>query len=346
METAELRVTILECGGHVAEIVYKPAGETNPLWMQSRPTIDSDHFDKAVHGAIYGTDYEAKLISGLAGHNLCFPFWGTPTASEDAAGMTFHGESNIVRWEATGASSASLQVIATMPESATQFARSIRCAGQVIYFSETARNLSAWDRPVGWCEHVTFGAPFVTAGETEFAANLTRGFVTIDPKEPEVTWPDGIADGPHLLTGFRATDGPDLVNSFLVDQASEFGYVVAWNPRQRLLIGYVFKRSEFPWVNVWESRNADRHTRGMEFSNTPQEGTMKNYAKRQQIWDVPVYEWLDAKSELKKSYAAFVAAVPETYRGVAKLNITATKIEVEEKQTGDTIAIDWSPEQS
>ncbi len=342
METAELRVTLLECGGHVAEIVYKPAGQTNPMWIQNRPTIDSDQFDKAIHGAIYGTDREAKLISGLAGHNLCFPFWGTPTASEDAAGMTFHGESNILRWEATESTPASLTVGVTLPESAMHFARTMRCAGQVIYFSETARNLSAWDRPVGWCEHVTFGSPFVAAGETGFASNLTRGFVTIDPKEPEVTWPDGIADGPHTLTGFRASDGPDLVNSFLIDQESEYGYVVAWNPRLRLLIGYVFARSEFPWVNVWESRNADRHTRGMEFSNTPQEGTMKNYVKRQQIWGVPSYEWLDAKSELKKSYAAFVSVIPEQYRGVARVNVSADKIEVEEKETGDTIAIGWS----
>ena len=39
------------------------------------------------------------LISRLLGHNLCFPFWGSPSAAEEAAGMTAHGETNIFRWE-------------------------------------------------------------------------------------------------------------------------------------------------------------------------------------------------------------------------------------------------------
>ena len=344
METSELRVTILECGGHVAEIVYKPAGETNPLWIQNRPTIDSDQFDKAIHGAIYGTDSEAKLISGLLGHNLCFPFWGAPTASEEAAGMTFHGETNIRRWEAQESSTKSLQLGVTLPESAIHFARTVSCDGQVIHFSETARNLSAWDRPVGWCEHVTFGPPFLVAGETGFASNLTRGFVTIDPKESEVIWPHGMGDGPHTLTGFRADEGPDLVNSFVVDPESEHGYLVAWNPRLRLLIGYVFARRQFPWMNVWESRNEERHTRGMEFSNTPLEGSLKNYAKREQIWGVPAYDWLDAKSELTKSYSVFLSVIPEDYRGVSELTIAGDKINIAENGAGRTITIDWSPE--
>jgi hypothetical protein len=45
IETETLRATLLQCGGHLAEIVLKESEDTNPLWVQSRPTIDSDTYD-------------------------------------------------------------------------------------------------------------------------------------------------------------------------------------------------------------------------------------------------------------------------------------------------------------
>lgn len=343
IDTSTLRMTILECGGHIAEIVYKPAGDINPLWIQNRPTIDSDQFDPAIHGAIYGTDGEAKLISGILGHNLCFPFWGLPSKSEEAAGMTCHGETNVVRWKALETTANSLHLGVTLPDAAIYFTREIRCQAQVIYFSETARNLSAWDRPVGWCEHVTFSPPFLAVGDTSFASNLTRGFSIYDPSRRELTWPHGEEGIPHLLTGYRATHGPDLVNSFLVDPEREHGYIVAWNPRFSLLIGYIFSRVEFPWVNVWEANNTKMQTRGMEFSNTPIDGTSKKLAQQEPIWGVPAYEWLDAKAQLRKSFAAFVSLVPDGYRGVADITIGDGKLNIAENETGNIIALEWAP---
>jgi hypothetical protein len=99
IESELTRVIILECGGHGAEIASKLACNLNPLGIQNRTTIDSDQFAPAIHGPIYGADAEARLISGLLGHDLCFPYWGSPSVAEAAAGMTFHGESNILRWE-------------------------------------------------------------------------------------------------------------------------------------------------------------------------------------------------------------------------------------------------------
>jgi hypothetical protein len=45
-------------------------------------------------------------MAGLIGHNLCFPFWGNPSDTEYKAGMTFHGETGITRWNLTRASHA------------------------------------------------------------------------------------------------------------------------------------------------------------------------------------------------------------------------------------------------
>lgn len=56
------------------------------------------------------------------------------------------------------------------------------CAGSgppadriVAYFDETAKNMSAWDRAVGWCEHGTMGPPFLDKGVAMTGASITRG---------------------------------------------------------------------------------------------------------------------------------------------------------------------------
>jgi hypothetical protein len=340
----EIRATILECGAHVAEIVCKAAGEINPLWVQNRPTIDSDRFDPAIHGHIYGTDSEARLISGLLGHNLCFPYWGRPSAAEEAAGMTFHGESNILRWKMLDGQPHWLKLAVTLPNCSIRFEREVRCVGNVIYFSEAATNLSAWDRPVGWCEHVTLGPPFLEPGSTVMVANLTRGFRTDDEEAGEFQWPEGHGTIPCLLTGVSTVQHSDFVNSFLVDPAAELGHFAAWHPRLRLLFGYVFPRREFPWMTVWEDHTAARLTRGMEFRNTPIDGTMRQLLRKAAIWDVPVYDWIDAKSTLRKNYAAFAVATPEGFRGPAKVAVGGGKLNIVELGTGNTLALDWAPD--
>lgn len=316
IDTGQLRVTVLACGGHVAEIVLKHAGAVNPLWIQGRPTIDSDQFDPVVHGAIYGTDSEARLISGLAGHSLCFPFWGAPSASEHEAGMTFHGETNIVRWEKLSSAPASLTIAANLPNSSIRFERTLRCDGPTVYFDEAAENLSAWDRPVAWCEHVTLGPPFLDPGITQFQAPLTRGFRTGNPDGESFAWPEGRGEIACDLTTFSARPHADLVNSFLVDPSHELAYFAAWHPGHRLLFGYAFRQQDFPWLNIWENNDARRQTRGMEFSATPVEGTMRALIETPEIRGIPTFEWLPARGKIHKRFAAFSAHIPADFSGI------------------------------
>ncbi|MBV8072117.1 MAG: hypothetical protein JO270_19580, partial [Acidobacteriaceae bacterium] len=267
LETSELRVTIMQCGAHVAETVLKRAGGINPLWIPDQPTIDSDQFDPGRDGGRYGDDAEARLISGLLGHNLCLPFWGPPSASEFAAGMTFHGETNIVRWQEVSHTPSSLTIEATLPNSGIRVERSIVCRGPVVFYETTAENLTSWDRPLAWCEHVTVGPPFLAARDTRFYASLLNGFRTGD-SATQFLWPQGCSESPCDLSFFGSAHDSELVNSFTVNTNDKLGYFVACNARVGLLFGYAFASSEFPWLNIWESNNQKRRTRGMEFSNT------------------------------------------------------------------------------
>jgi hypothetical protein len=214
LETPTLRVSIMQSGGHVAEIVLKGGAEVNPLWVQKRSTIDADQYEAARHEKLYGGGTGARLMSGLVGHNLCFPFWGNPSDAEYKAGMTFHGETGIVRWKRMAGTADALVVSAALPESNTRFTRSLHVAGQIAYFEESAENLSRWDRPVGWTEHVTLGPPFLEKGVTVTDASLTRGRVNGDTSGRELAWPADLRTVKNIpRSGF--------VNNFLVDPARE-----------------------------------------------------------------------------------------------------------------------------
>ncbi len=89
IENDALRVTVLEEGGHVAEIADKESG-VNPLWTPPWPSIEPSTYDRARHPE-YGADAESKLLSGIMGHNVCMDLFGGPSAEEAAAGMTVHG---------------------------------------------------------------------------------------------------------------------------------------------------------------------------------------------------------------------------------------------------------------
>jgi hypothetical protein len=306
IENSDIRVTVVRSGGHIAELVLKNQQEVNPLWVQGRETIDSDRYNPSLHGATYGTGPEARLMSGLLGHNLCFPFWGDPSEAEHNAGMTYHGETNIVRWDEIKSSNDSIVIAALLPESRLRFTRTIECKGQSVLFESVAENLSTWDRPVAWCEHVTFGPPFLEPGVTRFEASATRGFRTGKVTGATLAWPQGQGAIACDLSVFSRAPHSHLVNSFLVDPAQEFGRFAAYHPNCGLELEYVFRREEFPWLNVWENHDAQLLTRGMEFSNTPVHGTMKRLVQTSAIWATPVYDWIDAKSTLTKRFKATI----------------------------------------
>ena len=314
IENTDIRVTVIKSGGHIAALVLKDGPELNPLWVQDRPTIDSDQYDPAIHGATYGAGPEARLLSGLLGHNLCFPYWGDPSGAEHHAGMTYHGETNIVRWEEVRSSRDSLVITALLPESSLRFTRTLECSGQSVLCESVAENLSAWDRPVAWCEHVTFGPPFLEPGVTRFEASVTRGFRTGEDSQAAFFWPEGRGTIPCDLSVCSRIQHSQLVNSFLVDPAKEFGRFTASHAGRGLAVEYEFRREEFPWLNVWENYEDKALTRGMEFSNTPVHGTMKRLMQTPTIRGTPAYDWLDAKSKLVKRFKAIIKRVPELGR--------------------------------
>lgn len=346
LDSGQARIGISYSGGHFVQMVLAGPEEVNPLWIQQRPTQEAERYLASRDEARFGGGSGARLMASLLGHNLCFPFWGNPTPAEYRAGMTFHGETGVARWQRVTADGETLTIRADLPESRTAFTRSIRVAGQVAYFDSRGINLAAWDRPVGWCEHATIGPPFLERGVTRMDLSVTRGRANGDESGKETRWPHGLVEGKplDLRTVRPAEKAPGFVNNFLVDPTREYAFVAATHPGRRLVFGYVFRRADFPWLNVWEANSPEMLTRGLEFSNTPTHGTMRALYQAKPLFGTPMFDWLDARSTLRKRFAAFLVRTPDGFQGVADVRLKDNQLEIVEAEgRGRVVTIEFDP---
>jgi len=306
IENDVLRVTVLREGGHVAEILHKKSG-VNPLWVPPWPTMEPSRYDPAKHPE-YGADAESKLLSGIHGHNLCLDLFGTPTQEEAAAGMTTHGEASVATYSLTD-SRGGLEMRATLLLHGLAFARAIRLDGDRVRFFETVENLTPLDRPIAYTQHVTLGPPFLERGKTEFRTPVTR---SLPLESLGATDPRGIPDVP-VSAGFSTN---------LLDPIRERAWFLAWSPTSKLLFGYEWRRSDFPWIGIWDENhsrttspwNGQTLTRGMEFSASPFPESRRAMIERRELFGVPCYRWLPAKGRIAVEYTAFARtadSIPE-----------------------------------
>jgi hypothetical protein len=55
-----------------------------------------------------------------------------------------------------------------------------------------------------------------------------------------------------------------------MDPAREMAWVTALNPKRRLMLGYLFRRADYPWLQTWGNYPpTQKMSRGLEFSTQP-----------------------------------------------------------------------------
>jgi hypothetical protein len=323
-------VTVLQEGGHIAEIFDKRSG-VNPLWIPPWPSIEPSEFNVRQH-SLYGRGSDAKLLAGIMGHNLCLDIFGGPSEEELASGLTAHGEGSVASYEIV-AQNTRLQMQAHLPIAGIDFRRKLTLQGQTLRISETVESRCSFDRPIGWTQHVTLGPPFLEKGATEFrlsagrskvfesdfgiAAYLTAGAEFEWPKAPR---PDGEFVDLRVFNNAAVSSG---YTAHLMDPQQDQAFFTAFSPRFNLLFGYVWKRAEFPWLGIWEENHSRTNspwdgktlTRGMEFGVSPMPESRRAMVDRGTLFGVPTYRWLPAKSRIEAEYCVVVrhvAEIPET----------------------------------
>jgi hypothetical protein len=317
IENSDIRLIVLEGGGHIAEIADKRTG-VSPLWIPPWRSIEPSTYQPE-NDTTYGANAEAKLLAGIMGHNLCLDIFGGPSAQEEAAGLHPHGEGSLVEYE-IDASATELTMHALLPQAQLRVERRIELHDRAVRVRESAENLSATDRPVGWTEHVTLGPPFLERGSTEFRASATRSKVLEAPfgkadyllPGAEFAWPNapraggGVAD----LQVFNSADVSGGYTAHLMDPARAHAFFVAFAPRTKQAFGYIWKQADFPWMGIWEENRSRRTppwngqtlTRGMEFGVSPFPESRRQMIERGRMFDTPTYRWIPARTRVEVEY--------------------------------------------
>jgi hypothetical protein len=336
-------VAALEGGGHICELRLNSALEVNPLWKPHWTTIDPERYSRGRHQRAYGPPPDGKLLAGIAGHSLSFDYFGPPSVAETAAGLATHGEAPSAKWrqlKSAVSTRPTLRYGSTLREAQIDFVRTISLDrnNPVVYCEEHAENRSSYDRPISWNEHVTFGPPFLECETTIFDMPATRAKVCsqtyserifLQP-DAEFTWPNAPRkDGGHSNLRTMPDERFGHYTAQLLDPRSPIAFISACNPRQRLLVAYVFRRADFPWVGNWEERHnrtgapwkGNTFCRGMEFSTTPFAIPRRDTIDQGRLFGEQTYRWLPAKSALLIRYLILLFIVPNDFGGVSKVVI-------------------------
>lgn len=310
IENESIRLTILEQGGHIAEITEKRAG-VNPLWIPPWPSIEVSSWTPA-HALEYGEGPDGKLLAGIMGHSLCLDMFGPPSPEEEAAGLGLHGEAGIVPWAISEIPNG-LLCRCTLPNAQLEFERKIHLVGNTVKFQERVTNLATLDRPIAWTEHVTLGPPFLESGRTQFLA----GTSPLWPAGRLESFPDDVSSA-HL----NSTE-PEILNdadnsggyaAYLMDESRPFSFFTAWSPTLKTAITYRWRTEDFPWLGIWDENRSRTHApwsgqtlaRGMEFGVSPFPETRRQMIDRHSLFNKPTYRWIPARSSLNAEYEATV----------------------------------------
>ena len=317
IENSFLRVTVLQDGGHLAEVFDKQAG-VSPLWIPPWPSIEPSAWNAAQHPQ-YGHDAEARLLGGIMGHNLCLDIFGAPTPQEAATGLTVHGEASIAPYQLLE-NGTTMVAKAHLPHAHLNFERTLELRDRSLRILETVENLVAWDRPIAWTQHVTLGPPFLQKQNTQLRATVTRSRV-FETKlgadmhfapAADFDWPmvPLAAGGTFDLRTLSDAPASTEYTAHLADPQATHASFVAFTPEFRLAFAYTWKRTDFPWLGIWRedcSRQTppwSGHTRtlGLEFGVSPIPENRRAMIERGPLFGTATYRWLPALGKLEAEY--------------------------------------------
>lgn len=355
LSNAAIRLVTLTGGGHIAEFSLTQGDPpVSPLWTAPWETIEPYTYRASRHASRYGSITEGKLLSGLAGHSICLDYFGSPSAEEAQHGLSQHGEAPSRRWVAgrprVTNSEAVLNLHARLPAARLDLDREITiCLDEpVVYFRETVTNLAKADHFFHWTQHVTLGPPFLAPNEVTVSTPATRG----------MTFPHGYDEGKALLRSGEAftwpyapkypggtvdlsrplsQEGLGLVAGVLLDASFEVGFIAAVNGRLNLLIAYCFRRSDFPWMTIWEENKAIEAAPwrsrtvalGLEFGTTPLPVPRReNFIAGGPLLGVPTTTYVPARGRKTVHYVALLAKTPKGFTDVRRIALDGEAIAI------------------
>jgi hypothetical protein len=361
-----IQMVNLTGGGHIAEIRFAEASglpTLNPLWAPPWKSMEPFQYSARSHAKRYGPLTEGKLLSGIAGHNICLDYFGPPSEAEAIQGLSTHGEAPSLKWrksaERVRGGQLSVTLSVRLPEAGLEFGREIgmRAGEAVVYLKETVTNERKLDHFFHWTQHVTLGPPFISSEDTRVFMSATKGITSSEAYGPqallafgkEFQWPlaPSSGGGEADLSRCLIRKGFGVVASLLADPSRDVQYVGALNTRERLLIAYCFRRADYPWITIWEENcsreappwNGRTETRGLEFGSAPLPVTRREAFTRGPLLGTPTFSTVPSRGRLIAHYVALLADLPEGFREVSNVSLEESAIVVHGREPDQVIRV-------
>lgn len=280
------------------------------------------------------------------GHFVCAGRWGEPSAGEINAGIPNHGEPANIEWQLKESSDNRLRMEATAHSEGLHIERQMILDEDVALcqVEETVTNINSLGRLYQLVQHPTIAAPFLNENTT-INSNATSGFdynYGDEPSKHVVKWP--LVNDPNNEAFDLRKPNKDYssVFSFVVDPNDGYGWITAYSPLHSLVLGYVWDRRDYPWINLWQHfENGSIKYRGLEFGTTGLHQPFKKIIERNNIelLGERTVAYIDAGEKATKQYMIFLHPVNKSFRGIESVLIKDGTIHVAERESTDNIKI-------
>ena len=288
-----------------------------------------------------------KLQGPMVGHFVCVDGFGPPSDQERAAGVPMHGEAYLQSWKLGAAEkqgrTTTVKFNVDLPLLQESLTRTLQMVDgeNVIYVDSELESKTAFDRVLNWGEHPYFFPPFFEAEKTVVNLSGTRARTRtypaaqrrlgIKPSE-DFTWPMAHdRDGKPLDLSIAPANANWMGHTTtLMDPSRRLVYATILNTARRYLLGYLFRREEFPWLQGYMNYSTDGWlARAVEFATQPFDRPRREMIELNTMFGTPVYRWLPAKSKVSSAFILFYLRTPAGMTGVKDVRSEPGKIFIE-----------------
>ncbi len=321
-------VTIDLFGGAITDFHLKNS-DTNPLsFVFSKEQMPANNKE--------GAPYQ--------GHFLCLGRWGSPSAGEIKAGLSNHGQIANVLWNAEkNISQINLEMNATAPLEGLSIQRKIVLdEEQPVYaVKEVVNNMNSLGRLYNIVQHPALAAPFLDE-TTIIDCNASAGFDQAfykDISNNTIQWPVAKDNNQNEIDLRKSSQPYNAVFSFIIKKDAEYGWITAFSPKHNLLFGYTWKRSDYPWIHLWQHyTNGIIQYRGLEFGTAGIHQPFNEILNTSTIlFGEKTFAFIDAGEYISKKYFSFIYNTDPGFEGVKDIRILNDQIQIKAKKGADII---------
>ncbi|MBV9963306.1 MAG: hypothetical protein JO072_13765 [Parafilimonas sp.] len=290
-------LTVDSFGGAITNFQLKDDEEINPLnFAFTQEQMPSNNKN--------GAPYQ--------GHFLCAGRWGLPSEGEIRKGVPNHGEAANSLWETTTKEELIINMQTTAGLEGLHVERRLELDNQYSLFKveETFTNINSLGRLYNVVQHPTLAAPFLDS-KTIINCNATIGFDQSNYKhatEKRVEFPFAKDDKGNTFNLKKPTINYSSVFSFIVDAKNKIGWLTAYSKQHNLLFGYVWKRSDYPWIHLWQHFENDKiKYRGLEFGTAGIHQPFKEILNTAtELFGEKTFAYIDAGESVYKKFFSFI----------------------------------------